>query len=78
MGDMDSHAGTFNILILQMADFTDTQAGRIHECDHCLLLQIRNGGDESPDFLLGRDKRKIFIKSAHGKLGIVPGLMQDI
>lgn len=52
MADVDTHIFTFNIVVAQVADFTDAQAGRIHEGDHGLLLEIRDGGDEMPGIFL--------------------------
>ncbi len=78
MADEDAHPGTADVLIAQAADLAYAQPGGIQERDHSLLLQVRHGGDKSPGFLLGRDIRKKTIKPAHGKLCVVPGLMEDV
>lgn len=41
--DMDFHAITADILITQMAYFTDTEAGEIHDGDHGLLFDVGTG-----------------------------------
>jgi len=78
MADEDAHPGTADVLIAQAADLAYAQSGRIQERDHGLLFQVRHGGDESPGLLLRRDIRKKIIKPAHGKLCVVPGLMEDV
>ena len=78
MADEDAHPGTADVLIAQAADLAYAKSSGIQECDHGLLLQVRHGGDESPGLLLGRDIRKKIIKPAHGKLCVVPGLMEDV
>ena len=78
MADEDAHLFPADILIAEAAHFPYAQAGGIHEGDHGFLFDAGHGGDELPDLLLGRDIGKVFIKPAHGKLGIVPGLMQDV
>lgn len=75
---MDAHVFTLNVFIAETADFTDAQAGGIHEGDHGLLLEVRDGGDEMPCILLRGDKRKIGIEPAHRQLCRVPGQMKDI
>ena len=75
MGDVDAHIRPGNVRITERADFTDTQAGRIHEGDHGLRLEVRDGGDEIPGFLLGRDKREVLIKTAERELCMIPRLM---
>ena len=42
------------------------------------MLKVGKRLDEIPDFLLGRDIRKIGIKPAHGKLSRIPWFMQNI
>lgn len=74
MGDI----ATFDILILEMADLIDAQAGRIHEGDHGLLLDVRHCIDIMKCILLGRHKGKAGVKLAHRKQGIVPWFMDDI
>ena len=78
MPDMDAHVFALDIFITKMTNFANTQTGRIHECDHSLLLQIRHGINKDGNFLFGRDKGKIFVKSAHRKLGIIPRFVKDI
>jgi len=78
MADEDAHPGTADVLIAQAADLAYAEPGGIQERDHGLLLEVRHGGDKSPGFLLGRDIRKEIIKPAHGKLCVVPGLMEDV
>ena len=78
MGDMDPHVFSLNILVPETADFTDTQTGRIHDSDHCLLLDVGNSGDEGLYFLLRRDKRKIGIKLSERDLCRIPGLVKHV
>lgn len=78
MADMDPHFFAPDILITQMADLTDAQAGRIHKSKHGTLFQIRKCGNKLADFRLGRDVGKIRIKLTHRKLSRIPGFMQDI
>ena len=75
MRDVDTHVFPLDILIPKGTDLTDTQAGRIHEGDHSLLLQVGDRGNKQPGFLLGGDKGKKFVKSAHGEVGGIPWLM---
>ena len=67
-----------NVFVAQAADFTDAETGRIQECDHGLLLQIRDRRNEDPGFLHGRDIGEVFVKPARRELGIVPGRMKDV
>lgn len=46
--------------------------------DYIRWLQIRHGINKDGNLLFGRDKGKIFVKSAHRKLGIIPRLVKDI
>ena len=78
MADEDAHLFPADILIAEAAYLPYAQAGGIHEGGHGFLLDAGHGGDELPDLFLGRDIGKVFIKPAHGELGIVPGLMQDV
>ena len=52
MRDVDAHIGAGDILITEGADFADTQAGGIHDGDHGFWLEIRDGRDKMPGFLL--------------------------
>lgn len=78
MTDEDAHPGTADILVAQAAELAYAKACGIQESHHGLLLQVRNGGDESPGFLLGRDIRKEFIKPACRELCVVPGFVEDV
>jgi len=78
MTNEDTHLFPADILIAKAAYLPYVQAGRIHEGDHDFVLDAGHSGDELPDLFLERDIGKVFIKPAHGKLGIVPGLMQDV
>ena len=78
MPDMDTHVSTGNICVFESADFADTKAGRIHECKHGFMLEVGTGINEHKDLFLRGHNREKGIKSAHRKLCIVPGLMQDI
>jgi len=78
MGDVEAEIFTLYILIAQGADFANTQAGRIHDDSHCLLLQIRHGREEVPGLLFGRDIRQVLVEFTHGKLRIIPRLVKDI
>ena len=78
MADMDTHIPAAYILITEMAEFTYTQPGRIHESGHGTLFQIRHGGDKLPGLLLGRDIGKIGVKLAHRELGWIPWFMKNI
>ena len=61
-----------------MTDLANTKAGGIQERDHGLFFEGGESRNESMNLLLGGDKRKILVETAHGKLGIVPGFMQNI
>lgn len=74
MKDMDSHVGTVNVFIAEMADF----AGGTHEGSHCLLFDVRDGANKFKSLFLRGYKRETGIKPAFGKLGIIPGFMEDI
>ena len=78
MRDVDPHIGTVDILITEMADFADAQAGRIHDGYHGFLLDVRDGGNEVESILQGRHERKKGIKFAEGELGVVPRFMEDV
>lgn len=78
MADMDTHIFTFDVFVTETADFTDTQAGRIHECDHSLLLEARYGGDTMQCILFRRDKREMRIELAHRKLKGIPRIVKVI
>ena len=78
MADEDAHLLPADVLITEAAHLPYAQAGGVHEGGHGLLFDVGHGGDELPDLLLGRDIGKVFIEPAHGELGIVPGLMQDV
>lgn len=43
LSDVDTHVFAVNILITEKANFTDTQAGGIHESSHGLLLEVGHG-----------------------------------
>ena len=75
---MDPHVFALDILISETADFTDTQAGRIHDGNHSLLFDVGNSGDEGLYFLLRRDKRKIGIKLSERDLCRIPGLVKHV
>lgn len=68
MADMDAHIFPVDILITEMADFPDTQAGGIHDGSHSLLFQVGHGRYKFPDILLRRDKWEIRIKPARWEL----------
>ncbi len=78
MKDMYFHRSTADIFIAGVADFTNTETGRIHGSHHGFLFDIRNGTDEFKSFFLRRKKREIFIEAAFWKLGINPGFVKDI
>lgn len=78
MGDMDTHMGAADIVIAQMADFPNAQAGGIQKGCHGFLFEIGHGIDEGADLLPGRDIGEILIELAHGELGVIPWFMEDI
>ena len=78
MSDMDPHVFALDIFIAEVADLADPQAGRIHDRDHGLYFDVRQGRDESLHFFLGRDKREIGIKLAHGDLCRIPRFVKDV
>ena len=76
--NMNLHGVTIDIFVSKMTDFTDAKARRIHDSNHSLLLNIRNGTNEFKCFFLGRNKRKIFIKLTFRELIVVPRFVQNI
>lgn len=76
--DMYPHAGAVDVFIAEMADFTDPKAGGIHDSNHCLLFDVRDGADKFKGFLLRGNKRKICIESALRKLGVIPWFVEDV
>ena len=44
----------------------------------CGILKKKEVGDECPGVLFGRDIGKVLIKFTHGKLCIIPRLVEDI
>lgn len=77
-GDVDAHRFPGNVLVFEAAQLTDAQAGGIQDGKHGFLFQVRDGGDEGPHFLSGRDIGKISIELPGGELVRVPWLVEDI
>ena len=75
---MNPHVFALDILITEMADFTDPEAGGIHESDHGFYLEIRQCRNKNPHIILRRDKRQVSVKFPHGYLCRIPWTMQDI
>lgn len=46
MSDVDAHVFSLDVFITEIADFTDTETGRIHECNHSLRFDICHGRNE--------------------------------
>ena len=61
-----------------MTDFSDTQAGGIHDSNHGFLLDIRNGVNEIEGVLKRRNKWQIRIEPAKRELSVIPWLVKDI
>lgn len=78
MSDVDAHVFPLDVFITEIADFTDTETGRIHESNHGLRLDICHGRNEGFRFFFCRYKRQIGIKFSHGKLCVIPWLMKNI
>ena len=75
MRDVDAHVRAGNIVIAEGADLADAETGGVHEGKKRLMFEVRAGMDKKGHLLLGRDKGKKFVKSAHGELGGIPWLM---
>ena len=78
LADMDVHLCAADVLIAKMADLADPKTGTVHQDDHDLCLQVIDRVDDCGDLISGRDERQILIESPAGKLGGIPGLMQDV
>lgn len=76
--DMYVHGRAADVLITQAADFTDPEPRGIHEGNNGLMFKIGKRINKKEHFLLRRDIGKVFIKPAHGKLGVIPGPVEDI
>ena len=74
-GDVDAVLGTYDIAAVQAAELTDTDAGRIEECNLSFMLRIGNRIDDSIDLLLCRDVRKKLVEVKVGDFPLVPVLV---
>ena len=78
MRDVDAHIFPLDVFITEIADFTNTKTGRIHESNHSLRFEISHGRDKGFGLFFCRDKWQIGIKLAHRELCVIPGLMKNI
>ena len=78
MRDVDAHIFPLDVFITEIADFTNTKTGRIHESNHSLGLHIAHGRDKDFGLFFCQDKGQIGIKFSHRKLCVIPWLMKNI
>lgn len=75
MADMYTHGRAADIFGAESADFPNPKAGGIHESQQGFMLKVGKRLDKIPNFFLGRDKRKVRIKSPHRELCGIPGFV---
>ena len=71
MSDVDAHIFPLDVFITEVADFTNTKTGRIHESNHSLWFHIGHSRDKGFGLFFCRDKGQIGIKPAHRELCVI-------